>query len=120
MFSTALIVFREVLEASLIVCIGCAATRGIAGRNRWIVAGLVLGLFGSGLVALGGREYFASGQRFGARDFQRVDFGGGRWHAGLAQYLDGVAWQRNGHHLAWRGRCGAYRQERAVGLADCD
>ncbi len=53
MFSTALIVFREVLEASLIVSIGCAATRGIAGRYRWIVAGLVLGLFGSGLVALG-------------------------------------------------------------------
>lgn len=53
MFSTALIVFREVLEASLIVSIGCAATRGVAGRNRWIIAGLVLGLLGSGLVAVG-------------------------------------------------------------------
>lgn len=53
MFSTALIVFREVLEAALIVSIGCAATRGVAGRGRWIIAGLVLGLLGSGLVALG-------------------------------------------------------------------
>ncbi len=53
MLSTAIIVFREVLEASLIVSIGCAATRGVAGRNHWVIAGLVLGLFGSGLVAVG-------------------------------------------------------------------
>ena len=53
MFSTALIVFREVLEAALIIGILAAATRGIAGRNRWLLGGIALGLLGSGLVAAG-------------------------------------------------------------------
>ena len=51
MFGTALIVFREVLEAALIVGIVGAATRGIAGRNRFILAGLGLGIVGSLVVA---------------------------------------------------------------------
>lgn len=51
MFGTALIVFREVLEAALIVGIVGAATRGIAGRARWIGAGLALGIAGSLVVA---------------------------------------------------------------------
>ena len=53
MLGTALIVFREVLEASLIVGIVGAATRGIAGRGRWIATGLALGVVGSILVAFG-------------------------------------------------------------------
>jgi high-affinity iron transporter len=53
MFGTALIVFREVLEAALIIGIVAAATRGIPGRIRWIAAGLVAGLAGSLLVAFG-------------------------------------------------------------------
>jgi high-affinity iron transporter len=55
MFGTALIVFREVLEAALIVGIVAAATQGIAGRGRWIAAGLALGVSGS-LVIAGGAE----------------------------------------------------------------
>src|SRR5436190_23341584 len=51
MLGTAIIVFREVLEAALIVGIVAAATRGIAGRGRWIAAGLGLGLLGSIVVA---------------------------------------------------------------------
>ena len=51
MFGTALIVFREVLEAALIVGIVGAATRGIAGRNRFILGGLGLGIVGSLIVA---------------------------------------------------------------------
>ena len=51
MFGTALIVFREVLEAALIVGIVAAATQGIPGRNRWIGAGLVAGIVGSIVVA---------------------------------------------------------------------
>jgi len=43
MFGTALIVFREVLEAALIIGIVAAATRGIPRRNRWIGAGLAAG-----------------------------------------------------------------------------
>ena len=53
MLGTALIVFREVLEAALIVGIIGAATKGIAGRSRWIVAGIAAGILGSLLVAAG-------------------------------------------------------------------
>ena len=53
MFGTALIVFREVLEAALIVGIVSAATRGIPGRSRWIGAGIGAGIVGSLLVAAG-------------------------------------------------------------------
>jgi high-affinity iron transporter len=53
MFGTALIVFREVLEAALIIGIVAAATRGISGRARWIFAGVGAGLLGSLLVAFG-------------------------------------------------------------------
>ena len=53
MFGTALIVFREVLEAALIVGIIGAATRGMAGRSRWIVAGIAAGILGSLIVAAG-------------------------------------------------------------------
>ena len=53
MIATALIVFREVLEAALIVGIVSAATRGIPGRGSWIGAGLAAGLLGSILVAAG-------------------------------------------------------------------
>jgi high-affinity iron transporter len=51
MFGTALIVFREVLEAALIVGIVSAATRDIRGRNRFIWGGLGLGVAGSIAVA---------------------------------------------------------------------
>lgn len=51
MFSTAVIVFREVLEAAIIIGIIAAATRDVPGRNTWISAGILLGLLGSALVA---------------------------------------------------------------------
>lgn len=51
MFATLIIVFREVLEAALIVSIVAAATKGVAGRGRWLGAGIVAGLAGASLVA---------------------------------------------------------------------
>ena len=51
MFATAVIVFREVLEAALLIGIIAAATRSIPGRNRWLFAGIMAGLAGSALVA---------------------------------------------------------------------
>ena len=51
MFSTAVIVFREVLEAAIIIGIIAAATRDVPSRNTWISAGILLGLLGSALVA---------------------------------------------------------------------
>src|SRR5258705_1336433 len=53
MFGTALIVFREVLEAALIVGIVGAATRGLQGRSRWIAGGLAVGVLGALVVAAG-------------------------------------------------------------------
>jgi high-affinity iron transporter len=51
MFGSALIVFREVLEAALIVAIVMGATRGVAGRGRWVSAGVAGGVLGATLVA---------------------------------------------------------------------
>jgi high-affinity iron transporter len=53
MFATAVIVFREVLEAALIIGILAAATRDVPERNRWLAAGIGAGLLGAGIVALG-------------------------------------------------------------------
>jgi len=52
MLATAIIVFREVLEAALIIGIVLAATRGVVKRGAWVSAGAVAGLAGAGLVAL--------------------------------------------------------------------
>jgi high-affinity iron transporter len=51
MFSSALIVFRESLEAALLIGIFAAAARGMAQRNRWIAMGVAGGLLGALLVA---------------------------------------------------------------------
>ena len=51
MLGTAIIIFREVLEAALIIGILAAATRTISGSRRWLAAGVVVGLIGSALVA---------------------------------------------------------------------
>lgn len=50
--SSAIIVFREVLEAALIIGIVMAATRGVVGRSVWVGAGIGLGLVGATVVAL--------------------------------------------------------------------
>ena len=52
MLATAIIVFREVLEAALVIAIVLGASRGITRRSRWVVGGIALGAFGAGLVAL--------------------------------------------------------------------
>ena len=49
----ALLVFREVMEAALIVSIVCAATRGVRRRGFYVAGGIGLGLLGALLVALG-------------------------------------------------------------------
>ncbi|MEP7283795.1 MAG: FTR1 family protein [Rubrivivax sp.] len=52
MFATALIVFRESLEAALFVGIVAAATRQLVGRGRWLGAGVGIGVLGAALLAL--------------------------------------------------------------------
>lgn len=51
MIGAALVVFREVLEAALIIAIVTGATRGVAGRLRWINAGIAAGVVGAVIVA---------------------------------------------------------------------
>lgn len=52
MLGALIIVFREVIEAGLIVGIALAVTRGIVGRERWIGTGVAAGVCGAGLVAI--------------------------------------------------------------------
>jgi high-affinity iron transporter len=52
MLASLLIVFREVLEAGLVVGIVLAATEGIAGRMRWIGGGIAAGAAGAALLAV--------------------------------------------------------------------
>ncbi|MEQ5775720.1 FTR1 family protein [Thalassospira sp. NFXS8] len=54
MSAALIIVFREVLEAALIVGIVLAAVNGVRGARRWIAAGIAGGVAGAALVA-----YFA-------------------------------------------------------------
>ena len=72
MLATFLIVFREVIEAGLIVGIVLAATRGVAGRGLWISYGIIGGLAGAGLVAVFAGE-LAALSRGRPRTFQRRD-----------------------------------------------
>jgi len=51
MLGSAVVVFRETLEAALIVAIVMGASRGVAGRGRWIAGGVVLGIAGALIVA---------------------------------------------------------------------
>jgi high-affinity iron transporter len=51
MLAVAVIVFREVVEAALIVGVVLAASRGVSGRGRWIAGGIVAGVLGSIVVA---------------------------------------------------------------------
>lgn len=52
MFTATLIVFRESLEAALFIGIVAAATRGVAGRSRWLGAGVAAGAVGAVILAL--------------------------------------------------------------------
>jgi high-affinity iron transporter len=51
MLATAIIVFREVLEAALVVGIVLAAARGVPRRGVWVSGGIAAGVLGATLVA---------------------------------------------------------------------
>jgi high-affinity iron transporter len=52
MLATAIIVFREVLEAALVIAIVLGTSRGVAGRGWWILGGILLGTLGAAVVAV--------------------------------------------------------------------
>ncbi len=51
MFGPALIIFRETIEAALVISIVAAATRGVSRRTLFIVLGVLVGVLGSGVLA---------------------------------------------------------------------
>jgi high-affinity iron transporter len=51
MLGALVIVFREVIEAGLIIGIVMAATRGVVGRGRWVSIGVIAGVLGAAVVA---------------------------------------------------------------------
>jgi high-affinity iron transporter len=51
MLATLIIVFREVIEAGLIIGIVMSATRGVRGRGGWVSLGIAAGVVGACLVA---------------------------------------------------------------------
>ena len=51
MIAVAIIIFREVLEASLIVSIVLAASKGTRGRGLWVSSGIALGVVGACVIA---------------------------------------------------------------------
>jgi len=52
MLGTAIIIFREVLEAALIISLVLASTRGVIGRLRWVMTGIGGGILGAVVLAL--------------------------------------------------------------------
>jgi high-affinity iron transporter len=51
MIGALIIVFREVIEAGLIIGIVLAATRGVPGRGQWVGLGVVAGVLGASMIA---------------------------------------------------------------------
>jgi high-affinity iron transporter len=69
MLATAIIVFREVLEAALIVAIVMAASRGAPGRGLWVGGGVAGGIFGALCVAAAAETLAAMAQGMGQELF---------------------------------------------------
>lgn len=59
MFGVAVIVFRETLEAALFVGIIAAATRGLLGRRRYLIGGVLVGVIGALALAAGAERISA-------------------------------------------------------------
>lgn len=51
MLAALIIVFRESMEAGLVIGIVLAATQGVTGRSLWVAAGIIGGLIGACIVA---------------------------------------------------------------------
>ena len=108
MASTFIIVFRETLEAALIVAIVLAASKGIAGRAWWVSAGIVAGLSGAGLLALFASRLADLFDGMGTEVFNAAVLLDRGRHARLAPDLDGRAWRR----ARRREPCGRPRRAR--------
>jgi len=105
MLNSAIIVFRECLEAALIIGIIAAATRGLVGRGRWITGSVLAGLAGSMVVAAGADWIAGLAEGYGQELF----------NAAVVLLAAGMlAW-----HCVWMARHGRElaQSARAVGQA---
>lgn len=93
MFGVAVIVFREVLEAALIIGVVAAASRGIAGRVRALGAGIGAGVLGAVLVAVFAESISHAARGIGQELFNAIVLG-------LAVLM--LAW-----HSIWMAQHGA-------------
>jgi high-affinity iron transporter len=105
MLGALIIVFREVIEAGLIVGIVLAVTTNIAGRGRWIAGGVFAGVVGACLVAA-----FADGLSNALAGIGQEVFNAG---------ILGFAVLMLGWHNIWMARHGREmaQQMKAVGAA---
>ena len=98
MLSTAVIVFREVLEAALIIGIVLTATQAVANRGRWISYGVAAGLIGACVVAV-----FAEGIAQAAEGMGQEIFNAGVLLAATAMLAWHNLWMaKHGRELATR------------------
>ena len=72
MLPTAIIAFREVLEAALVVGIVLAASRGVPRRGAWVAGGVAAGVFGAALIAAGADAVAAAVNGIGQELFNAV------------------------------------------------
>ena len=72
MLATAIIVFREVLEAALIVGVVLAASRGVIRRGAWVAGGIAAGVLGATLVAAGAEGIQQAAAGMGQEVFNAV------------------------------------------------
>lgn len=92
MLAVALLVFREVMEAALIVSVVCAATRDVARRELFVAGGIGLGVAGALLVALS------------ASALSRLASGSGQEIFNACVLLSAVA--MIGWHVVWMSKHG--------------
>ena len=72
MLTSAIIVFREILEIALILGVISAATKGIEGRAKWIAAGLLGSVAGSAIVAYFANEISMAAEGLGQELFNAI------------------------------------------------
>jgi high-affinity iron transporter len=72
MLPTAVIVFREVLEAALIIGIVLAATRGVAGRGAWVAGGIAGGAAAAIVIAIFAEAIASAASGMGQEIFNAV------------------------------------------------
>ena len=96
MLGALVIVFREVLEAGLIIGIVMAASRGVPGRGAWIAAGVLAGVVGAGIIALFAGAIADAFEGSGQELLNATRARGRGADADVAQRLDGAPWPRTG------------------------